>query len=93
MGKGKVERGIYGDEPGNDSVVRYPYTEEIGHESLTLKPICRAVNISGLKRFATENLFSPSRLRARDKFLQLSTYEYSKTVINVSPESISQTQL
>ena len=64
MGKGKVERGIYGDEPGNDSVVRYPCTEEIGHESLTLKPIYRAVNISGLKRFATENLSSTSRLRA-----------------------------
>ena len=75
MGKGKIagstpksihtctrERGIYGDEPGNDSVVGYHCTEEIGHESLTLKPI-RSVNINGLKRFATENLSSTSRLR------------------------------
>ena len=77
MGNGKIERGtpkstrlrtleggIYGDEPGNDSEVRYRCTEEIGHESLTLKPICRAVTISGLKRFAAESLPGNSRLRA-----------------------------
>ena len=75
MGKGKIagstpksihpctrERGICIDEPGNDSVVRYSCTEEIGHESLTLKPI-RAVNISGIKRFAAESLPGNSRLR------------------------------
>ena len=76
MGKGRIERGtlksnqtctrergIHGDERGNDSVVGYPCAEELGHESLTLKPI-RAVNISGLKSFATESLPCISRLRA-----------------------------
>lgn len=44
-------------------MVGYPCAEELGHESLTLKPI-RAVNISGLKSFATESLPCISRLRA-----------------------------
>jgi len=43
-------------------MVGYSCTEEMGHESLTLKPI-RAVNISGLKRFAAESLPGNSRLR------------------------------
>ena len=47
-----------------DGVIGVACTEEIGHESLTLKPICIAVNISGLKRFAAESLPSNSQLRA-----------------------------
>jgi hypothetical protein len=57
------ERGIPLDERGNDSGVRYSRTEERDHESLTLKPIYRAVNINGLKLFAAESLPGNSRLR------------------------------
>ncbi len=57
------ERGIYIDEQGDDSIVRQLEFDEIGREGLTLKPICRDVNISGLKWFATESLPGNSRLR------------------------------
>ena len=57
------ERAIYIDEPSNDSVIRHSCTEEMGHESLTLKPIYRAVNISELKRFAAKRLPINSPLR------------------------------
>ena len=58
-----AEREKYSDDPSDDSVVRDPSIIEIGHENFTLKLNCRAVNMSGLKRFAAENLPSNSRLR------------------------------
>ncbi len=61
------EREMPIDERDIDSEVRYSSTEEIGHESLTLTPICRTVNISRLKRFAAESL--PGNCRLRDVLL------------------------